>query len=98
MRPQVLRLVRELRPRPPEEPLVRFETAAGEQMQVDWIEFRRTCGNALAAFVAVLGCSRASYVEYVTDERIVTLLGNQRACISFQCPKPTDSVSVLDVG
>jgi transposase len=53
---QVLRLVRELRPRPVEEPLVRFETAAGEQMQVDSIEFRRTPGNALAAFVAVLGC------------------------------------------
>lgn len=80
---QVLRLVRELRPRPAEEPLVRFETAAGEQMQVDWIEFRRTPGNALAAFVAVLGCSRASYVEYVTDERIASLLGCHRR--AFEC-------------
>jgi len=80
---QVLRLVRELRPRPREEPLVRFETAAGEQLQVDWIEFRRTAGNALAAFVAVLGCSRASYVEYVTDERIATLLGCHRRAFEF---------------
>lgn len=80
---QVLRLVRELRPRPAEEPLVRFETAAGEQMQVDWIEFRRTPRNALAAFVAVLGCSRASYVEYVTDERIASLLGCHRRAFEF---------------
>jgi transposase len=80
---QVLRLVRELRPRPVEEPLMRFETAAGEQMQVDWIEFRRTPGHALAAFVAVLGCSRASYVEYVTDERIASLLGCHRRAFEF---------------
>jgi transposase len=80
---QVARLVRELRPRPAEEPLIRFETAAGEQMQVDWIEYRRTPGHALAAFVAVLGCSRASYVEYVTDERIATLLGCHRRAFEF---------------
>jgi transposase len=33
-----LRLGWELRPRPAEEPLVRFETAVRERMQVDWIE------------------------------------------------------------
>jgi transposase len=41
-------------------------------MQVDWIEFKR---DRLSAFVATLGNSRASYVEYVSDERIDTLVG-----------------------
>lgn len=68
----VRNFVRDLKPVAPEEPLIRFETAAGQQMQVDWIEFRR---DRLSAFVAILGHSRAAYVEYVTDERIETLVG-----------------------
>ena len=63
--------VRGLKPVKAEEPLVRFETAPGQQMQVDWIEFKR---DGLSAFVATLGHRRASYVEYVTDERIETLV------------------------
>jgi len=54
-----------------EEPLVRFETAKGKQMQVDWVEFPK---EGLSAFVATMGYSRASYVEYVTDERVDTLI------------------------
>ncbi len=54
-----------------EEPLVRFETAKGKQMQVDWVEFPK---EGLSAFVATMGYSRASYVEYVTDERVETLI------------------------
>jgi len=45
-----------------EEPLVRFETKPAQQMQVDWVEFRK---DGLSAFVATMGYSRASYVEYV---------------------------------
>lgn len=67
----VRNFVRSLKPVKAEEPLVRFETAPGQQMQVDWIEFKR---ERLSAFVATLGHSRASYVEYVTDERIETLV------------------------
>ena len=53
------------------EPLVRFETKAGQQMQVDWVEFPK---DNLSAFVATMGYSRASYVEYVDNEKIETLL------------------------
>ncbi len=67
----VRNFVRGLKPVTPAEPLVRFETEAGRQMQVDWIEFKR---EHLSAFVATLGHSRASYVEYVGDERIDTLV------------------------
>ena len=54
-----------------EEKLIRFETEAGQQMQVDWIEFPK---DSLSAFVATMGYSRASYVEYVEDETLETLI------------------------
>lgn len=62
----------ELRPKTAAEPDNRFETAAGQQMQVDWAVFRRG-EDSLSAFVATLGFSRYSYVEFVTDERNETL-------------------------
>lgn len=65
--------MRGLRPVRPAEPVVRFETPPGQQMQCDWIVFRRG-REPLSAFVATLGWSRASYVEFVTDERLETLL------------------------
>jgi transposase len=66
------RFVRAFKPVPKADPVVRFETEPGRQVQVDWIEFKR---DGLSAFVATLGYARASFVEYVTDERIETLLG-----------------------
>jgi len=57
----------------PVEPIIRFETNPGQQMQVDWIEFRRGKDN-LSAFVATLGFSRASFVEFVTNQQLETLL------------------------
>jgi transposase len=61
-------------PTPPAEPLVRFETAMGEQLQVDWVEFRKGA-QPLHAFCATLGYSRASYVEFVSDMKVATLIG-----------------------
>jgi hypothetical protein len=55
------------------EPVVRFETAPGEQMQVDWAVIRRGA-DRLSVFVATLGWSRVAYVEFVTNERLETLL------------------------
>jgi transposase len=43
-------------------PIVRFETAPGQQMQVDFISFRRK--HPLSAFVATLGHSRMSFVRF----------------------------------
>ena len=62
----------ELYPAPVPEPDNRFETKPGQQMQVDWCVFRR--GKApLSAFVATMGSSRASFVEFVTNEKFETL-------------------------
>jgi transposase len=72
-----------LRPAAAPEPVVRFETAPGEQMQVDWAVIRRGA-DRLSAFIAVLGHSRAAYVEFVTDERVETLIAcHQEAFVFF---------------
>jgi transposase len=57
-------LVAALKPKEAAAPIVRFETAPGEQMQVDWAVIRRG-SNRLSVFVATLGWSRAAYVEFV---------------------------------
>jgi hypothetical protein len=56
------------------EPLIRFETDPGGQMQADFATIRRG-KDRLAVFIATLGWSRATFVEFVTDERMETLLG-----------------------
>jgi transposase len=71
--------------KPPElvEPVIRFETGPGEQMQVDWAVIRRG-ENRLSVFVATLGWSRATYVEFVTDERVETLIeAHENAFLAF---------------
>jgi transposase len=65
--------VASLRPQQAVAPMIRFETEPGEQMQVDWAVIRRG-SNRLSVFVATLCWSRAAYVEFVTDERVETLI------------------------
>ena len=75
--------VARLRPALPPGPAVRFETAPGEQMQVDWATIRRG-PDRLSVFVATLGWSRAAYAEFVADERIDTLLScHEHAFLAF---------------
>lgn len=72
----VKRFLAPLKPMPAPDPVVRFETQPGRQMQADFVVFRR--GDALSAFVATLGFSRASFVRFVTDERVDTV----RRCLA----------------
>ena len=65
------------------EPVVRFETAPGQQMQVDFTIIRRG-RQPLKAFVATLGFSRASYVHFFDHERSEAwLTGLREACHFF---------------
>lgn len=63
----------EHKPKPVKEPLVRFETEKGQQLQVDFVVIRRG-QDRLLAFVATLGYSRMSFVYFVTDEKLETVL------------------------
>jgi transposase len=58
--------------RPQPEPLVRFETEPGEQMQADFTVVRRG-GDPLLALVATLGYSRASFVRFSRREDFSSL-------------------------
>lgn len=72
-----------LKPAIEPEPVVRFETAPGEQMQVDWATIRRG-RNRLSVFIATLGWSRATYTEFFTDERVETLMAaHEHAFLAF---------------
>lgn len=59
-------------PKKEAEPVVRFETPPGQQMQADWCELRRG-KNPLSAFVATMGYSRATFVKFVSSERFEVL-------------------------
>lgn len=62
-----------LKPKSIAAPIIRYETDPGEQIQIDWGHFRFGLIK-LYAFVAILGYSRAAYVEFRKDMSIDALL------------------------
>ena len=62
----VRRFVRTLLPEPMAEPIIRFETDPGLQMQADWATVGRGT-ERLSVFIATLGWSRMAYVEFCDD-------------------------------
>jgi transposase len=64
------------------EPVIRFETPPGQQMQADFTHVRRG-RQALLGFVATLGYSRASYVRFTTDETAATLCACVREALIY---------------
>lgn len=85
---------------PKPDPVVRFETAPGAQMQVDWATVRRG-HNRLSMFVAMLGWSRAAYVEFVTDELWPRGLWPAMSMPSWRlaplCPGSTGSLEAVNL-
>jgi transposase len=64
------------------EPVVRFETPAGQQMQADftWIRKGR---DPLVAFVATLGYSRATFVKFGRSEDLEALRAGLREAFDY---------------
>jgi transposase len=79
---QLKEYLRSLRPVAPPEPVVRFETEPGQQLQVDFVVFRRG-SSPLRAFTAELGYSRYAYVEFTDDERTETLVACLERALQF---------------
>jgi len=71
---QVKTTVREWRREGQERAFVRFETAPGEQSQLDWGHFGNWGGSRLYAFVLLLCWSRMRYVEFTRRQDTETLL------------------------
>jgi transposase len=84
--PIVQRLVRMLRPPRPVDAHGRFETAAGQQAQVDWSYEDVSCGQhpgPLYAFHMTLGYSRDAYVEYTDRQDLTTFWACHQHAFAF---------------
>jgi transposase len=80
---QVKEYVRQVRPKPPADPVVRFETPAGLQAQVDFAEFRLPWGKRFALLV-VLGYSRLLWLQFYSRQTMTVLMrGLEQAFAAF---------------
>ena len=79
---QVKEFVRTVRPREVVEPVVRFETRAGLQGQVDFAEFRFPWGKRYA-LVVVLGYSRQMWLRFSERQDMATLFRGLEEAFAF---------------
>jgi transposase len=79
---QVKDFVRQLRPPPQPEPVVRFETEPGHQAQVDFAEFKFPWGRRYALLV-VLGYSRLLWLRFYEHQDMRTLFTGLEAAFAF---------------
>lgn len=68
----VRRFLATLHPEKDPDPVVRFETEPGQQMQADWCELRKG-KDPLFAFVATLGFSRETFIVFTRSQRFELL-------------------------
>ena len=79
---QLKEFVREVRPKPEPEPLVRFETAPGHQAQVDFAQVRFPWGKRYALIV-VLGYSRLLWLRFFQRDDMRTLFKGLEEAFAF---------------
>src|SRR6202000_2095836 len=80
---QLKEYVRKVRPGPPPDPVVRFETPPGLQAQVDFAEFRLPWGKRFALLV-VLGYSRLLWLQFYPRQTMAVLMrGLEEAFATF---------------
>ena len=79
---QVKRYVRQARPRAPEEPVQRFETAPGHQPSVDFADFRLPWGKRYALIV-VPGYSRLMWFRYYERQTMPVVMRGLEASFDY---------------
>lgn len=79
---QLKEYVSKVRPRPPEDPVVRFETPPGHQAQVDFADFRLPWGRRSALFV-VLGYSRLLWLRFYPKKDMRCLFAGLEEAFRF---------------
>lgn len=79
---QLKEYVRAIRPKPPEAPVIRFETPPGKQAQVDFAHFRLPWGRRYALLV-VLGYSRHLWFQFVPRQDLGTLMSGLEEAFRF---------------
>ena len=81
--------VARVRPRPEPEPVVRFETAPGQQAQVDFAECRFPWGKRCALLV-VLGYSRLLWLHFYPRQTMATVMAGLEAAFHYFAGVPRE--------
>jgi transposase len=79
---QLKEYVRKVRPWPPEDPVVRFETPPGRQGQVDFADFQLPWGKRYA-FLTVLGFSRVLWLQFFSRQTMQHVFEGLETAFSF---------------
>ena len=79
---QLKRFVRQVRPQPEPEPVVRFETPPGHQAQVDFADFQFPWGKRYALLV-VLGYSRLLWLRFFPRKTLRTLMAGLEEAFAY---------------
>ena len=79
---QLKEYVRQVRPRSPADPVVRFETPPGHQGQVDFADFRLPWGKRYA-FLVVLGFSRVLWLQFFSRQTMQEVFEGLEGAFEF---------------